>query len=352
MHSPGARIGALCRRTVRVQLPETVRNDTVPREPHPTAASAKDDAATASTVSSGNADRWRRWAASAKDDAATAWLSPGRHLPTCGAAGLLAIAVGLLVVAAASRVDGDQAAKKGTLSAEALWSGAALIVGGTIHGLRPTGTGYLEGRIEPAVVFQGNAQEGEIRVRIYGSSESEGRSAIWLFRGSPDGVFEESYPWMRAGPKTFMAWPGTVREKVLARLPHARSHVVGGWQLFVIQVPTGRGDPLAAWAAIRGPGDDCPFRVAATTLSATVAITRPDGSISRSSLAVHPKPSCTSTTGSVFIFEQRGATPTDQIVVDSLPSPGRYRISVEAMLPPSSKNRVAATLVLADARSH
>jgi hypothetical protein len=154
-----------------------------------------------------------------------------------------------------------------------------------------------------------------------------------------DDTFSESYPWMRAGPGTFMAWPAAERDRVLTRLPHVATDVVDGWRLFILHAPGEADDPLAIWAVLEETGavEHVPPR------GATLEVEEP-GHVTTSELQWSAKRQREVNGPRIYVLEKPGGTPPDQIVVGSAPWTGTRRVTVNVS--GAAGQRLAATFTV------
>lgn len=237
--------------------------------------------------------------------------------------------------------------KKGNMSPKQIWDGASLIVGGTIHNLTEAGGGYLRGMLKAEVVYKGSVPHDELIVRIYGPKEVPGRSAIWFFRGAPDGIPTESYPWFRRGPQLFLLWPSTIRERVLGRLEYASSSVVDDLQLFIIRAPGTRDKAVVIWIALVDSQGSASRRQQVPFASEpTLKVLGPRSKSVESTLQIPKRPQATSRSGSVRVLRRKDDNLLQQIIVSPKPLHGKYAITVEISLISQSKTQLVASLML------
>jgi hypothetical protein len=250
--------------------------------------------------------------------------------------------VGMLVVGSVACAKGT-VQKKGSMPPDALWRGAAAIVGGTIHDLRdPTGP-YFTATLRVGVVYQGDVAPDSVSVRIYGPKEKVGRPAIWLLRGGPHGLLTEEYPWTRVGPEQLLIWPADVRDRVLARLEHAYSENAEGMQLVIIRAPSAPGEPLLLWLALLtalGGESSAAIPVASNPI---LRVERPDGQSTELVLHARPTPSSSSSALAIRLLRTDVPDPNDHVAIPT-PLSGTYHVTLTAKTGVPDREPMTASL--------
>lgn len=235
--------------------------------------------------------------------------------------------------------------KKGTLPPQALWDGAKLIVGGTIHNLRPAEGPYLLGTLRPAILFRGALSGQALEIRLYGPTEVENRCAIWFLRRTGDGFLTEEYPWVRQGPESFLVWPAELRDRILGRLAHTRSRAVAGLSLYLIRAPTAEGDPITAWVAVIGePGSAAASTARVSIVSADLTVVFPDRTVRTWELLVSEGALGRTEYGSVRMLDIPATKMPQAVILSATRWAGHYALTAKVHLSPPEVGMIETAL--------